>query len=108
MGFETQPVVEAITLQSLKLPNPIHDTAANRSPIVFVVRLVHYVFAVAVSNALFRQQFIAGWIGRTADGRSTTRKTMIVALARKLLIALWRLVTTGEMTQDIKLRPAAA
>ena len=43
---------------------------------------------------------------RTADGRSTTRKTMIVALARKLLIALWRLVTTGEMTEGIKLRPA--
>jgi transposase len=45
---------------------------------------------------------------RTADGRSTTRKTMIVALARKLLIALWRLVTTGEMTEGIKLRPATA
>ena len=49
---------------------------------------------------------------RTADGRGnarkTMRKTMIVALARKLLIALWRLVTTGEMTEDIKLRPAAA
>src|SRR5437763_14706340 len=43
---------------------------------------------------------------RTADGRRTTRKTMIVALARKLLIALWRLVTTGEMTEGIKLRPA--
>ena len=43
---------------------------------------------------------------RTADGRKTTRKTMIVALARKLLIALWRLVTTGEMTEAIKLRPA--
>jgi transposase len=44
---------------------------------------------------------------RTADGRGTTRKTMIVALARKLLIALWRLVTTGEMTEGLKLRPAA-
>ncbi|WP_352798638.1 hypothetical protein [Mesorhizobium sp. M0678] len=33
---------------------------------------------------------------RTADGRKATRKTMIVALARKLVIALWRLVTTGE------------
>ena len=42
---------------------------------------------------------------RTVDGRSTTRKTMIVALARKLLIALWRLVTTGEMTEGLKLRP---
>jgi transposase len=33
---------------------------------------------------------------RTADSRPGTRKTMIVALARKLLIALWRFVTTGE------------
>ena len=32
----------------------------------------------------------------TADSRSGTRKTMIVALARKLIIALWRFVTTGE------------
>jgi transposase len=45
---------------------------------------------------------------RTADGRRNTRKTMVVALARKLLIALWRLVTTGEVTEDIKLRPANA
>lgn len=45
---------------------------------------------------------------RTADGRRNIRKTMIVALARKLLIALWRLATTGEMTEDIKLRPASA
>jgi transposase len=45
---------------------------------------------------------------RTADGRNTTRKTMIVALARKLLIALWRLVTTGQMTEGIKLRTTVA
>jgi transposase len=31
---------------------------------------------------------------------------MIVALARKLLIALWRLVTTGE-AQGLMLRPTA-
>lgn len=36
-----------------------------------------------------------------------TRKTMIVALARKLLIALWRLVTTGEPPVGVRLRPAA-
>src|SRR5262249_54020928 len=30
------------------------------------------------------------WKMRTADSRSGTRKTMIVALARKLIIALWR------------------
>ena len=44
---------------------------------------------------------------RTADLRGTTRKTMIVALARKLLIALWRLVTTGEVPQGVVLRAAA-
>jgi transposase len=44
---------------------------------------------------------------RTVDGRSGTRKTMIVALARKLLIALWRLVTTGELSDGIALRPAS-
>ena len=29
---------------------------------------------------------------------------MIVALARKLLIALWRLVTTGEVPDSVELR----
>ena len=41
------------------------------------------------------------------DGRSGTRKTMIVALARKLLIALWRMATTGEIPEGVILRPAA-
>ena len=43
---------------------------------------------------------------RTADVRGATRKTMIVALARKLLIALWKLVTTGEVPQGVLLRSA--
>jgi transposase len=41
---------------------------------------------------------------RVAEGKS--RKTMIVALARKLLIALRRLVTTGEVPQGVVLTPA--
>jgi transposase len=50
---------------------------------------------------------LAQWYrARTIDGRKTTRKVMIVALARKLLIALWRLVTTGEMPEGVALRPA--
>jgi transposase len=44
---------------------------------------------------------------RTADSRRGTRKTMIVALARKLIIALWRFVTTGEPLEGVVLRPAA-
>jgi transposase len=44
---------------------------------------------------------------RASDGRGGTRKTMIVALARKLLIVLWRLATTGETPAGLRLRPAA-
>ena len=44
---------------------------------------------------------------RTAGGRSDLRKTMIVALARKLLIALWRFVTQGTVPEGVVLKPAA-
>ena len=46
---------------------------------------------------------------RTADGRGRTRMALIVALARKLLIALWRMVKTGEVPQGAVVRsdPAA-
>lgn len=44
---------------------------------------------------------------RTADGRGGLRKTMIVALARKLLIVLWRIATTGVTPEGIAVRPAA-
>ena len=43
---------------------------------------------------------------QTTDHRGTTHKTMIVALARKLLVALWQLVTTGEVPEGVVLRPA--
>lgn len=50
---------------------------------------------------------LAQWYrNRTSDGRKATRKVLIVALARKLLIALWRLVNTGEMPEGVVLRPA--
>jgi transposase len=40
---------------------------------------------------------LARWYRMRTEGPSGARKTtVIVALARKLLIALWRLVTTGE------------
>ena len=44
---------------------------------------------------------------RTADRRGSTRKTMIVALARKLLIDLWRLVTIGQVPEGVLLRQGA-
>jgi transposase len=42
---------------------------------------------------------------RTAGGKPGLRKAMIVALARKLLIALWRYVTIGEVPAGAVLRP---
>ena len=55
-----------------------------------------------------RDSALARWYrARTADARGGTRKTMVVALARKLLLALWRLVATGEVPEGVVLRPAA-
>ena len=54
-----------------------------------------------------KQSALVQWHQRqTADARGGTRKTMIVALARKLLVALWRLVTTGEIPEGVVLRGA--
>jgi transposase len=51
---------------------------------------------------------LARWYrARTADARGGTRKTLIVALARKLLVGLWQLVTTGKVPDGVVLRPAA-
>jgi transposase len=44
--------------------------------------------------------------GRTADGRQGTRKSLIVAMARKLLIQLWLFVTTGQAPVGVEMRPA--
>ena len=55
-----------------------------------------------------KESELAQWYrARTADGRGDTRKTMIVALARKLLIALWRMLTTGEMPKGVIMRPVS-
>jgi len=49
---------------------------------------------------------LAQWFRARTENARGTRKTMIVALARKLLIALWRLVTTGEVPAGVVLRAA--
>jgi transposase len=53
-----------------------------------------------------KESALAQWYqASVAAGKK--RKTMIVALARKLLIALWRFVTTGEVPQGVTLRTAS-
>ena len=50
---------------------------------------------------------LARWYqARTAGAGGEIRKKMIVALALKLLIALWRFVTTGQAPEGVILRPA--
>jgi transposase len=52
-----------------------------------------------------RDSVLAQWFRARTEGVKGARKTtMIVALARKLLIALWRMVTTGEVPQGVVLR----
>jgi transposase len=55
-----------------------------------------------------RDSALAQWFReRTAGAGGARKTTMIVALARKLLIALWRMVTTGEIPEGVVLRQAA-
>ena len=56
-----------------------------------------------------KESALAQWYRARTDGVKGVRKTiMIVALARKLLIALWRMVTTGEVPEGVRLRPVEA
>jgi transposase len=47
------------------------------------------------------------WYKKRTLNAQGARKPMIVALARKLIIALWRYVNTGVVPGGFKLRPAA-
>jgi len=52
-----------------------------------------------------KESALAQWYRARTDGPKGARKTtMIVALARKLLIALWRMVTIGEVPAGVVLR----
>jgi transposase len=52
-----------------------------------------------------KQSALAQWYRSRTEGMKGVRKTtMIIALARKLLIALWRMVTTGEVPEGVRLR----
>lgn len=50
---------------------------------------------------------LAKWYHARTQAAQNTRKKMIVALARKLLIALWRLTTTGAVPDGVALRTMA-
>jgi len=49
---------------------------------------------------------LAKWFEARTKNARTSRKKMIVALARKLLIALWHFVRDGVVPEGVALRPA--
>jgi transposase len=53
-----------------------------------------------------RDSALAKWYQTRTEAARNTRKSMIVALARKLLIALWRFATTGTIPDGVVLRAA--
>jgi transposase len=53
-----------------------------------------------------KESALAKWFEMRTKNARTSRKKMIVALARKLLIALWRFVRDGVVPEGVVLRPA--
>ena len=53
-----------------------------------------------------KESALAKWFGARTENARGSRKKMIVALARKLLIALWRFVRDGVVPEGVVLRPA--
>jgi transposase len=48
---------------------------------------------------------LAIWYRQRTENAASTRKTLVVALARKLLIALWHFVHDGILPDGVRLRP---
>ena len=55
---------------------------------------------------LEKDSALAEWYRQRTQAAPATRKTLIVALARKLLIALWRLAHDGIVPEGVQMRPA--
>ena len=54
-----------------------------------------------------KESALARWYRDRTEGSGKRKTTVIVALARKLLIALWRMVTVGEIPAGVVLRAEA-
>jgi len=71
-------------------------------------RVRHGMIQFAWRFLLFQKESaLARWYRARTENAKGSRKRMIVALARKLLIVLWRFVTTGEPPEGVALRVAA-
>jgi transposase len=82
-----------------------HDKGLARSG---NARVRHGMIQLAWRFLLFQKDSaLAQWYRQRTANAPSMRKTLIVALARKLLIALWRLARDGVVPEGVRLRPAA-
>jgi len=61
---------------------------------------------VEAEHRLQKDSALARWYRARTDNVPGSRKKMIVALARKLLIALWQFVCEGVVPEGVVFRPA--
>jgi hypothetical protein len=59
-----------------------------------------------LEDLVAKESALAKWFEARTNNARGSRKKMIVALARKLLIALWHFVRDGVVPEDVVLRPA--
>jgi transposase len=92
-----------------------HDPAHERISEPFAFRSKWYVARVHRGMVQIAWRFLvfqkdsalSQWFRFRTENARRTRKTMIVVLARKLLIALWRFTRTGELPEGVVLRASA-
>jgi transposase len=71
-------------------------------------RVRHGMIQLAWRFLLFQKDSaLAQWYRQRTANAPSMRKPLIVALARKLLIALWRFARDGVVPEGVRLRPAA-
>ena len=71
-------------------------------------RVRHGMIQLAWRFLLFQKDSaLAQWYRQRTANAPSTRKPLIVALARKLLIGLWRFARDGVVPEGVRLRPAA-
>ena len=71
-------------------------------------RVRHGMIQLAWRFLLFQKDSaLAQWYRQRTGNAPSMRKPLIVALARKLLIALWRFACDGVVPEGVRLRPAA-
>ncbi len=88
------------------IPSAADELNENRVAVCCSARVRSWLACRCRTDVVVSTQHWTPANGFEATGRRV-RKIMVVALARKLLIALWRFVTDGIVPEGAVLKPAA-